>query len=83
MQKALALADALCIIGAMKTHGQIIKDVKGAKNIAVECRVSVHTVRSWITRDSIPAEHWAAFAGNGWASLEELAGAAASTRRAA
>lgn len=34
---------------------------------------SVHTVRSWIQRESIPAEHWKLFADNGWGSLEELA----------
>ncbi len=34
---------------------------------------STHTVRSWIQRDSIPAEHWKLFADNEWAKLEELA----------
>ena len=61
----------------MRTHSQIVKAAGTAEAVAEQRGVSVHTVRSWMQRDSIPAEHWAAFARNGWASLDELALAAA------
>ena len=55
-----------------RTHADIVKEI-GPANIAQRRGLSIHTVRSWIVRDSIPSEHWAAFAADGWASLEELA----------
>jgi hypothetical protein len=65
----------------MRTHSEIVKAVGSPEKVAEHCGVSVHTVRSWIQRDSIPADQWAAFAKDEWATLEELAMAAA--RRAA
>lgn len=43
---------------------------------------SLHTVRSWATRGSIPAEWWEPVADLGVASLEELAAAAAAKAKA-
>lgn len=61
----------------MQTHADIVKAAGTAEEVARARNVSIHTVRSWIQRDSIPAEHWAAFASDGAATLEELAFAAA------
>jgi uncharacterized protein YjcR len=57
----------------MKTHAQIIKSAGAPEDIADWRGVSVHTVRSWIARDKIPDEHWAAFADKKHATLKELA----------
>lgn len=64
----------------MRTHAEIVAGAGRPEDVALRRGVSVHTVRSWMQRDSIPAEHWAGFAGEGLASLEELALAAASKR---
>lgn len=61
----------------MQTHSEIVKRAGAAEEVARARGVSVHTVRSWIKRGSIPAEHWAAFAAEGVATLEQLAAAAA------
>lgn len=45
----------------------------GIEAVAEATGASIHTVRSWIQRESIPAEHWKLFADRGWATLEELA----------
>lgn len=45
----------------------------GPDKIADQRAISIHTVRSWAQRNSIPAEHWAWFAAEGHATLEELA----------
>jgi hypothetical protein len=66
--------------GRMRTHAQIVAAAGKPEEVAIRRCVSVHTVRSWVQRDSIPAEHWAAFADEGNASLEELALAAAARR---
>jgi len=66
----------------MKTHSDIVRCAGKPEEVASALGVSVHTVRSWIQRDSIPADKWAAFARAGHASLETLAEAAA-TRSAA
>jgi hypothetical protein len=59
-----------------RSHSEIM-DAVGASNVASLLGVSVHTARSWIRRDSIPAEHWLMFSEHGHATLEELAKAAA------
>lgn len=59
----------------MRTHSQIIAALKD-DHVAAERGVSIHTVRSWRQRNSIPAEHWNGFARAGWATLEELAAGA-------
>lgn len=60
----------------MRTHTQIVKD-GGVSAIAERRRVSIHTVRSWLQRNSIPAEHWSGLVDDGLSSLEELAAAVA------
>ena len=67
---------------AMRTHSEIIKSAPQEDEIAEKRGVSVHTVRSWVQRDKIPDEHWAGFAQEGWATLEELAAYAAAKRAA-
>lgn len=67
----------------MQTHSEIVKGAGPAEAVARARGVSVHTVRSWIKRDSIPAEHWAGFALDGKATLEGLALAAAAKVRVA
>lgn len=64
----------------MKTHSDIVAAAGKPETVALRRGVSVHTVRSWLQRDSIPAEHWAGFATDGHATLEELATAAAARR---
>lgn len=62
---------------AMRTHTDIVKAAGQPEAVGTALGVSRHTVRSWIQRDSIPADHWITFAAQGWASLDELAKAAA------
>lgn len=56
----------------MRDHPDIVK-AAGIEAVAEATNASVHTVRSWIQRESIPAEHWKLFADKKWASLDELA----------
>ena len=56
----------------MRSHSDIVK-AAGPAEIALARGKSIHTVRSWVIRDRIPADEWAAFAERGWATLEELA----------
>ncbi|MXP24839.1 hypothetical protein GRI39_02100 [Altererythrobacter indicus] len=67
----------------MRTHAQIVREAGKPADVATRRNVSVHTVRSWIRRNSVPQEHWLAFRDDGWASLDELAvGAAAQSAEA-
>jgi hypothetical protein len=65
----------------MRTHSEIIRNAS-AQHVAELTQSSIHTVRSWVQRDSIPSEHWAALIGAGYASAEELIDAAAAKRAA-
>lgn len=56
----------------MRDHPDIVK-AAGIEAVAEATNASVHTVRSWIQRESIPAEHWKLFADKEWATLQELA----------
>lgn len=56
----------------MREHGEIVK-AAGVEAVAEATDASIHTVRSWIQRESIPAEHWKLFSDRNWATLEELA----------
>jgi transposase len=57
----------------MRDHRTIVREAGTAEEIADRRGVSVHTVRSWILRNRIPAEQWAGFAADGKATLQELA----------
>lgn len=57
----------------MRDHATIVREAGSAEEVAQARNVSIHTVRSWIARNRIPAEQWAGFALHGWATLEELA----------
>jgi len=66
----------------MTHHRDIIKRA-GAEAIRTALGLeSINTVRAWMQRNSIPAEHWAALAKADMATLEELAEAAATSRAA-
>lgn len=56
----------------MRDHPDIVR-AAGVEAVADATSASIHTVRSWIQRESIPAEHWKLFADREWATLEELA----------
>jgi hypothetical protein len=56
----------------MREHDEIVR-MAGVEAVAEATGASIHTVRSWIQRSSIPAEHWKLFADHGWATLEEMA----------
>jgi hypothetical protein len=56
----------------MREHGEIVR-AAGVEAVVESTGASIHTVRSWIQRESIPAEHWKLFADHGWATLEEMA----------
>mgnify|MGYP001574337554 CR=1 FL=1 len=66
----------------MRTHADILKPADD-QALAAELGISVHTVRSWRQRNSIPAEHWKALEDTQRASLGELAAAAAAKRNQA
>jgi hypothetical protein len=79
MQKALAFAWCILHHAGMKRHAEIVA-AAGADKLSALTGVSVHTCRSWGQRDSIPGEYWKTIAGEGLASLDELAAAAAARR---
>ena len=56
----------------MRTHSEIVA-AADCEQIAQARQASIHTVRSWGQRNSIPAEHWPAFIEAGAATLDELA----------
>lgn len=60
----------------MLTHADIVRKAGTPQEVADWRNVSIHTVRSWIARNSLPPDQWLAFAQAGHASLEELATAA-------
>lgn len=57
----------------MRDHATIVREAGAVEDVAKARGISPHTVRSWIHRNRIPAEQWAAFAANGWATTDELA----------
>lgn len=65
----------------MRTHADIVKAAGSDTEVADARGVSIHTVRSWIQRDSIPPEHWAGLAGEDGKLLIELAQYAAANPR--
>lgn len=66
----------------MRTHSTIVRDA-GAAKIALLTGKPIFTVRSWQQRDSIPSDQWVALTDAGYATLEELAEAAANKVKAA
>jgi hypothetical protein len=81
MQKALAFWKRIMHNAAMRSHSEIIRS-SGAQAISDLTGASIHTVRSWGQRDSIPSEYWSALIGADHCTADELINAAA-TRRAA
>lgn len=68
----------------MRTHSQIIDEAGGPSALARTPGVEVDpgTTKQWKRGDSIPAPYWAAIADAKLATLEELAEAASSKKRA-
>lgn len=62
--------------GGMRSHAEIIRDNDEAL-IAETAKVSVHTVRSWAQRNSVPSGYWSALIAAGLATADELIAAAA------
>ena len=60
----------------MKQHSDIIP-LDRVDEIAAQTGKSIHTVRSWKQRNSIPADVWAEVVAMNLATLEELAHARA------
>lgn len=65
-----------------RSHAAIVSAAGNVERIVKLRGLSVHAVRSWIPRNSIPAEHWNSLVEDGIASLDELASAAAKPPRA-
>lgn len=63
----------------MRTHSDIIRDAGGARAVhdLLGLIDKIHTVRSWVQRDSIPPEYWSRLAALGVATTDELAAAVA------
>lgn len=64
----------------MRSHSDIVTTA-GVEEIARLRGVSVHTARSWVQRDGIPAEHWTGIVAAKHATLAELAEYAAANPR--
>lgn len=60
----------------MRNHSDIVRDA-GAQRLATLTDVSIHTVRSWAQRDSVPSEHWAKLIAANITTADELIAAAA------
>lgn len=65
----------------MRNHSEVIRSA-GAQDVAELTGASIHTVRSWAQRDSIPSEYWAALIAAELCTADELIGAAAARRAA-
>jgi hypothetical protein len=65
----------------MRTHSEVIR-VATPQVVSDLTGTSIHTVRSWVQRDSIPSEYWAALINADHATADELIGAAAAKRAA-
>lgn len=59
----------------MRSHAQIILDAGGYKAVFLRLHWNgkLQTVKSWVLRDNIPAEHWRALVDQGVCTLDELA----------
>lgn len=75
MRKALALSLCITHSRGMNTHADIIRRA-GFPRVLDLTGSSIHTVRSWVARDSIPAKWWKPLSEAGITSLDELADAA-------
>jgi hypothetical protein len=67
--------------GAMRSHSDIIRAAT-PQTVSELTATSIHTVRSWAQRDSIPSEYWAMLIAASHATAEELIDAAAAKRAA-
>ena len=73
----LASQIANCYVKAMRDFTTIITDAGSDATIAQALGIKPHQPRDWRLRNSVPAQHWQEFARREWATLEELAAAAA------
>lgn len=56
----------------MQSHSDIIRALGGYQKVAAICAVPDGTASSWVTRNSIPSDHWPALAASG-VSIDVLA----------
>jgi hypothetical protein len=63
----------------MRSHAQIIRDAGGYRAVYLKLhwKGKLATVKSWVLRDNIPAEHWRGMVDQGLCTLDELATAIA------
>jgi hypothetical protein len=66
----------------MRSHSQIIRDAGGYRAVYLKLHWNgkAQTVKSWVLRDNIPAEHWRGMVDQGLCTLDELATWAATKR---
>jgi hypothetical protein len=81
MQKVLAFRQRIMHNSIMRSHSEIIRAAE-AQEISDLTGASIHTVRSWGQRDSIPSEYWAALISAEVCTARELIDAAAARRAA-
>ena len=66
----------------MRSHSEIIR--KATASVVAELTgVKIHTVRSWVQRNSIPADQWATLVAEGHCTPDELMAFAPARKRAA
>ena len=70
----LALYKSGCMMHplTMHTYSTIVRAAGKPEKLALALGVSIHTVRSWIQRGSVPKNQWPAFVNKGWATFDEL-----------
>lgn len=68
---------------SMTTHSDIVRAAGSPDEVADKLGVSVHTVRSWIQRNSVPVHEWRRFEALGWATVDTLFATRRTKRQAA
>jgi hypothetical protein len=81
MQKVLAFRKRIMHNDAMRSHSEIIRAAE-AQRVSDLTGASIHTVRSWGQRDSIPSEYWASLIAANLCTADELIDAAARRKAA-
>lgn len=76
MQKALAFGKRKMHYCHMRTHTEILAAPEAIAKAQEITGCSVHTVRSWRQRNSVPSQYWGAFVDARLATVDELMAAA-------
>jgi hypothetical protein len=67
--------------GAMRSHSEIVRKV-GEADLVTLTGASVHTIRSWVQRDSIPPRFWELLVSKKHCTADELMAYAAAKKAA-